>query len=208
MANMTRYSKLLTLNLSPQHEDTPKSITPRRLEKGKGLKIGQKENIETENIEVGNVGGGNDASMQVEEFSTISPSPMTWWTLFDRGLSVIISLISTAVYTIIVMRTNRFELTLVIIGIFLLWMMIDGYMRDWISNFWSFKNNVGWQAVLFDSINFISLLGIFLVSELLLGNFVNVVNNSNASLFEVAVAIYVVILISYCIIQTIKMLSQ
>jgi hypothetical protein len=133
-------------------------------------------------------------------------SPVTWWSLFDRGLSVIISLISTAVYSIIVSRSNRIELTIIIIVAFLLWLSIDGVLRSWIGRMWSLKYNKGWQSVLLDVVNFVSLLGIFLVLELILGNLVNNINSSNPSLFEIGVAIYSVMLIGFSLVHTIKIL--
>lgn len=135
-------------------------------------------------------------------------TPLTIWNLFDRAQSVIISIISSAVYSIVSQRGDRIENTILIIGVFLMWMILDGYIREWLGKFWSLQHNRGWQAVLLDTVNFISMLGIFLVLKVALEDVVGKFGQNSISIIELLVTIYSVLLIVLSLVQTIKMLSE
>ena len=127
--------------------------------------------------------------------------------LVERGLAVIISLVSSFVFDIIDIKPNRLEFSLIVILVFILWVAIDPYARYWLNNLHALKSNKIWKEVLIGIIDFIYLLGIFLVLRLLLVFLRSGVVASNPSLFEVLVGIYAVMLVAFSIVHTAKSLA-
>ena len=134
-----------------------------------------------------------------------SDSPISLTRVFDRGLSVITSFISSFVLIALLQPTSyKLEFTLTVVLVFVLWMIMDGMIREWLNNISSLKRNKNWKEVLVSGIDFISLLFIFLMVQLFLTILTEGWNAFNPSVPEALVAIFVVILTALAIFQTIK----
>lgn len=127
--------------------------------------------------------------------------------LVDKGLAVIIGLISNFVFDVINIKPNRLEFSLIVVLIFILWVIIDPYIRYWMENLRALKSNIVWKQVLTGIMDFVFLLGIFLVLQLLLKLLRTGINNSDPNLAEVLVGIYAIMLIGFSIVHTAKSLS-
>ncbi len=135
---------------------------------------------------------------------TLSKERSTIVRLFNRGISVIIGLVSNFVFDIIDIKSNRLELFLVVIIVFLLWVSADGFIRKWLKKLNVLETNKVWQKVLLGILDFILLLGIFLVIQLILEFLESGISNSDPNLFEIFVGIFALMLIGFSIVQTIK----
>ncbi len=135
---------------------------------------------------------------------TSSKDKTTLVRLIDKGLSVIIGLISKFVFDIINTKSTRLELFLAIIIVFLIWVSADRFIRKWITNLHVLEENQVWQKVLLEILDFILLLGVFLVIQLILQLLKSGIGNSNPNLFEIFVGIFAIMLIGFSIIQAIK----
>ena len=127
--------------------------------------------------------------------------------LVNKGLAVIIGLVSNFVFGIININPNKLETALIVILTFILWVIVDPYIRDWLDNLRVLKSNKTWKEVLILIMDFAFLLGIFLVLQLLLEFLRNSIINSNPSFFEVLIGIYAIMLIAFSIVQTAKSLA-
>ncbi len=124
--------------------------------------------------------------------------------IVDKGLGGIILLVSNFVFGILIIKSNRLELSISVIVVFLLWISADRFIRKLLKNLNVLKKNKVWQDVLLGILDFIQLLGIFLVVQLILEFIKSGINNSNPNLFEIFIGIYAVMLIGFAIVQTIK----
>ncbi len=131
----------------------------------------------------------------------------TFLRLVDKGLAVIIGLISNFVFGIINIKSNRLEISLLVIIVFLLYASVDRLLRTGIKNLGILKYNKAWQDVLLSVLDFIMLLGIFLVIHLVLEFLETSLSGSNFDFFEVVVGVFSVVLIGFSIVQTIKIFS-
>lgn len=124
--------------------------------------------------------------------------------IVDKGLGGIILLVSNFVFGILIIKSNRLELSFSVIVVFLLWISADRFIRKLLTKLNVLKKNKVWQDVLLGILDFVQLLGIFLVVQLILEFIKSGINNSNPNLFEIFIGIYAVMLIGFAIVQTIK----
>ncbi len=124
--------------------------------------------------------------------------------IVDKGLGGIILLVSNFVFGILIVKSNRLELSFSVIVVFLLWISADRFIRKLLTKLNVLKKNKVWQDVLLGILDFVQLLGIFLVVQLILEFIKSGINNSNPNLFEIFIGIYAVMLIGFAIVQTIK----
>ncbi len=134
----------------------------------------------------------------------MSDSQSSFVRLVDKGLAVIIGLVSNFVFDIIDVKPNRLEISLIVIIVFVLWAVADRSIRKWLQNLPVLKSNRVWQEVLIGILDFSLLLGIFLVLQLILEFLRTGISNSNPNLFEVSIGIFVIMLAGFSIVHTIK----
>lgn len=127
--------------------------------------------------------------------------------LVDKGLAVIIGLVSNFIFGVINIKPNRLELGVLVILVFLLWVALYDYTVTWIKHLRVLKNNKTWQEVLLNIMDFIYLLGIFLVLELVLEFLKTGIGKSDPSLLEILVGIYALMLAGFSVVQSVKSLS-
>lgn len=134
----------------------------------------------------------------------MSDSQSSFVRLVDKGLAVIIGLVSNFVFDIIDVKPNRLEISLIVIIVFVLWAVADRFIRKWLQNLPVLKSNRVWQEVLIGILDFSLLLGIFLVLQLILEFLRTGISSSNPNLFEVSIGIFVIMLAGFSIVHTIK----
>ncbi len=127
--------------------------------------------------------------------------------LVDKGLAVIIGLISNFVFDIINVKPNRLELGIIVILVFLLWAALHQYLINWIKNLRILKNNQVWRDVLLGIMDFILLLGIFLILQLVLEFLQISIGSSDPNLFEIFLGIFTFLLLTFSIVHRVKSLT-
>ncbi len=127
--------------------------------------------------------------------------------LVDKGLAVIIGLVSNFVFGIINLRPNRLELAVLVILVFLVFAMVYSPIISGIKKLGVLKRNKVWQDVLVAVLNFVYLLGIFLVLEMVLELIKEGIGGSDPNLFEVGVGIYALMLTGFSVVHSVKALT-
>lgn len=130
-------------------------------------------------------------------------SPTSFLRLFDRAIDIVISFFSTFVLSIIILNTEiTFTVVIIMIESFILWIIVDNITRKWIVNRLEAKENRQWHAILLRVLDFTSIMGIFLVFQILLELLRRTWETSGMNIGESIVAIYVIMLGSFAIYNT------
>ena len=127
---------------------------------------------------------------------------------FEKGVAVIIGIISTFIFAQLRSKPNRTELSLVIILVFLLGAGADTLLRTWLFRLPVFSRNAVWKDTLSDLLDFLLLLGIFLVVQIVLGFFSDALNVNNPNFLEISVGVFILMLTGFAVVQSVKQASK
>ena len=127
--------------------------------------------------------------------------------LLDRGMAVIISFISSFMLSLIVSQPSRVEITVIVVVLFVLWIMADRLIRTWFETSMIMKDNARWRDVILAVLDFLLLLGIFLVAQLFLRALRDGISTSELSAVEVVSFVLAIMLGGFAIVHTIKALK-
>ncbi len=127
---------------------------------------------------------------------------------FERGIAVIVGIISNFIFQQLQPKPNKTELSLLIILIFLLWASTDTLLRAWLFRLGVFSKNVVWKKTLTLLFDFLLMLGIFLVIQIVLGFFSDALDIKNPNFLEIFVGVYVLVLVGFAIVQSIKQVAK
>lgn len=127
--------------------------------------------------------------------------------LLDRGKAVIYGFIASFIFDIIDIKPNKLELILIVVLVFLIWIILSEYLKQFLNTLKTLKTNTLLKEVLFNLIEVITYLGVFLVVKFLLNFIESQSTNIDTNLFESFVALYVILLIAFTVLNTIKELQ-
>ena len=128
--------------------------------------------------------------------------------LINRGMAVIISFISSFGLSLVVAQPSRVEITVIVVVLFVLWIMADRLIRGWFETSVLMKANARWRDLIIAVLDFLLLLGIFLVAQLFLRALRDGIDTSELSAVEVIVFILAIVLGGFAIVHTIKALKE
>ncbi len=127
--------------------------------------------------------------------------------LLNRGMAVIISFVSSFMLSLIVSQPSRVEITVIVVVLLVIWIMADRLIRRWFRTSLLMKENALWRDVLVEILDFLLLLGIFLVAQLFLSGLRSGISTSELSAVEVVSFVLAIMLGGFAIVHTIKALN-
>jgi len=127
--------------------------------------------------------------------------------VWNRIAAVVIGFFSSFIFNEIRDLPSQLEVSIITIALFLTWMSVDNYIRSRLSKIWTLKGNKAWQRVILEIMDFIYSLGIFLVIQFFLLFLSDEIGESNLNAAEKAVSIYAIVVVTFTIFQTFKILS-
>ena len=127
--------------------------------------------------------------------------------LLDKGKAVIYGFVASFIFKMIDIKPNKLELILIVVLVFLVWMMINGYIQKALNSLKTLQTNILLKDVLFNVIDVITYLGIFLVIQFLLTFIESQIVDIDTNLFESFVGLYVILLIAFTVLNTVKALQ-
>ncbi len=127
--------------------------------------------------------------------------------LLDRGMAVIISFVSSFMLSLIVSLPSRVEITVIVVVLLVIWIMADRTIRRWFRTSLLMKENARWRDVLIEVLDFLLLLGIFLVAQLFLRGLRSGISTSELSAVEVVSFVLAIMLGGFAMVHTIKALK-
>lgn len=127
--------------------------------------------------------------------------------MLDKGKAVIYGFVASFIFDIIDIKPNKLELILIVVLVFLIWMILSEYIKRGLNTLKTLKANILLKEVLFNMIEVITYLGVFLVVKFLLNFIEGQTVNIDPNLFESFVALYVILLIAFTILNTVKALQ-
>jgi len=122
--------------------------------------------------------------------------------IIERILGVIIAFFSSLIYLRIQSAGDaNVEVTLIVTIAFLIWIVIKTYVAVWLTNIWFMEINKKWIGVIFKIGSFLTILGLFLVYQFLIGSLSEAWNQSNFNVPESIVAIFVIMSLMFVVYQ-------
>jgi hypothetical protein len=92
--------------------------------------------------------------------------------LFEQGRSVIIGFLSDVIYATLQRFGDGFEMTVLMVLVFIVWIMLSGvfrkFMVPFVTRYTLDERGKGWRMVIENAIDFISLLFVFVVFRFLI----------------------------------------
>ena len=104
--------------------------------------------------------------------------------LLENATAVIISFVSGFFLADIVNQTNRLETTLIVVLVVLIWIFVDGRLRDFIKDYPVTKRSQSWRDWIWRMLDFLLLLSLFLVARLILFAAEDAIQNGDLSIEE------------------------
>lgn len=138
-------------------------------------------------------GGGND----VDNFAR----------LLDRGMAVIISFVSSLMFTLITGQPSRVEISVIVVEMLILWIMLDRVIRIWFTTSVIMEENPLWRDVIIALLDFMLLLGIFVVAQMFLSGLYSAISTNQYSAYEIVVFVLATMLAGFAIVHRIKALK-
>ena len=127
--------------------------------------------------------------------------------LLDRGKAVIYGFVASFIFDIIDIKPNKLELILIVVLVFLIWIILSEYIKKGLDRLKTLKTNIQLKKVMFNLIEVITYLGVFLVVKFLLNFIESQSVNIDTNLFESFVGLFVILLIAFTVLNTIKTLQ-
>jgi hypothetical protein len=127
--------------------------------------------------------------------------------LMDRGMAVIISFVSSFMLTLIISQPSRVEISVIVVVLLVLWIMLDRVLRTWFQTSVIMAENRRWRDVIIEVLDFLLLLGIFLVAQLFLLGLRSAIGTSQLSGVEVVSFVLSTMLAGFAIVHRIKALK-
>jgi hypothetical protein len=128
--------------------------------------------------------------------------------LIGNALAIVTSFVSALVLTIIVTQHGRVEITLIVIFTSIIWVFIDRQLRKLFEIYPVTKQNRQWHTWLTRFMDFILLLAIFLVAQLVLLAVKTAVEDAGFNLYESLAFILPGMGIAFAIMISIQMVSE
>ena len=125
--------------------------------------------------------------------------------LLDKGKAVIYGIIANFIFEIVNIKPNKVELVLIIILVFLIWVIISGAIASQLNKIKALEANVLLKNVIFDLIEVITYLGVFLVAQVLLHTVLGQIN-INTNIGESLVGLFVLLLTAFTVLETVETL--
>lgn len=144
-----------------------------------------------------------------EEYSIHSASsPISIVRLVNKGMTVILSFYSSFIVNLIIQAGHPLEFTLIVVAFFLVWISIESWLKKSLNSIYSLQKNTQWKEVLFDVIDNISLLSIFIFVQIIFAHLSNPISSPNLSVAEKITSLMVIYLLGFSLLQTIKSLNS
>ncbi len=128
--------------------------------------------------------------------------------LFDRGLNVIIGFFSSTILSLIIVFPHKAIIGLVILVIFIVWSILYEWLRYILDTHWRKIVNERWLAVLKSAVDFVSLLGVFLIIQFFLRLLEESFTSSDFNLYETFLGLFVIMLSTFSVYHTFKYLHN
>ncbi len=144
-----------------------------------------------------------DKSVEDEETSFISIHR-----LVNKGMIVINGFYSNFIVNLLIDAGHPIEFTFLVILFFIIWIYLDPWIRKFLNSIKSLEKNTQWKEVLFEIMDNISLLAIFIFVQIVLSHLSDPIASAGLSTPEKIVTLFVIFLGGFSILHTIKTLSS
>ncbi len=128
--------------------------------------------------------------------------------LLDKAVTVIIGFLSNFVFGFVRAKPNSTELSLIIVLAFALWTGLDPPLRRWLRKIPSLKRDAVWRRTLEASLDFVWLLGVFLVVQLSLQFFLSAIGTTDPNFDEIVVGLAAAVLVVFGFVQSLDELRK
>ena len=147
------------------------------------------------------------ASEQTKPTKNTGPSYGNLANLFDRfNYSVFISFFSVFIFSLISEMEHRTEIAIIVLEVFIAWIVLDTGIRMIFEKMWVLKENAMWYDVLLGSLDFISLLLIFLFFQIMLSMLSDSWKQGNLNGMESTTAIFSIMIVSLSVYHSVKVI--
>lgn len=128
--------------------------------------------------------------------------------MVENAIAIVTSFVSSLVLIFITELHNRVENTLIVFFSVLIWVFVDSQLRSLFANYRVTRQNEQWHAWLLRFLNFLILLGIFLVAQLGLLALKVAVDDGDLNALETVVFILVGLGTAFAVLICYQRLSQ
>ena len=132
----------------------------------------------------------------------------SFYRLIKKGLIVINGFYSNFIVNLLRDAGHPLEFTFIVIAFFIIWIYADPWIRKFLNSIQSLDKNTQWKEVLFEIMDNISLLAIFIFVQMVLSHLSDPIASAGLSIPEKIVTLFVIFLGGFSILQTIKSLSS
>lgn len=128
--------------------------------------------------------------------------------LFDRGIGVMTSFFSRFLFDIIIKQPARVEITVIIVFVMVLWIMVDRGIRKLIQKSILMRENRRWRDLIIEVLDFMLLLGVFLITQLLFQLLSEGIGTSEMGAAEAIVLVFIVMVGGFALMLFIREMSS